>query len=127
MTSGISLRTLTVGVATILTVSILIAACEKAPERVSESVTENAPIASADKAQTSPPMSAITGKVKWSNDAKGYGFITPDDGTEDVFVHYSAIEMQGFKTLKEGQRVRFLVRAGAKCKEASNVQPVQNP
>ena len=46
-----------------------------------------------------------TGTVKWFNDAKGYGFITPDDGSEDLFAHFSAIQMCGFKTLKEGQKV----------------------
>ena len=52
-----------------------------------------------------------TGTVKWFNDAKGYGFITPDDGSEDLFAHFSAIQMNGFKTLKEGQKVSFeLVR-----------------
>ena len=50
-----------------------------------------------------------TGTVKWFNDAKGYGFITPDDGGEDLFAHFSAIQMNGFKTLKEGQRVRVKV------------------
>ena len=48
-----------------------------------------------------------TGTVKWFNDAKGYGFITPDDGSEDLFAHFSAINMSGFKTLKEGQKVSF--------------------
>jgi len=50
-----------------------------------------------------------TGTVKWFNDAKGYGFITPDDGSEDLFAHFSAIQMDGFKTLKEGQTVKFEV------------------
>jgi CspA family cold shock protein len=50
-----------------------------------------------------------TGTVKWFNDAKGYGFITPDDGGEDLFAHFSAIQMSGFKTLKEGQKVQFEV------------------
>jgi len=50
-----------------------------------------------------------TGTVKWFNDAKGYGFITPDDGSEDLFAHFSAIQMSGFKTLKEGQKVSFEV------------------
>ena len=50
-----------------------------------------------------------TGTVKWFNDAKGYGFITPDDGSEDLFAHFSAIAMNGFKTLKEGQKVAFEV------------------
>jgi CspA family cold shock protein len=55
-----------------------------------------------------------TGTVKWFNDAKGYGFITPDDGSEDLFAHFSAIQMQGFKTLKEGQKVSFDVTQGPK-------------
>jgi cold shock protein len=63
-----------------------------------------------------------TGTVKWFNDAKGYGFITPDDGSEDLFAHFSAIQMQGFKTLKEGQKVSFDVTQGPKGKQASNIQ-----
>jgi CspA family cold shock protein len=55
-----------------------------------------------------------TGTVKWFNDAKGYGFITPDDGSEDLFAHFSAINMSGFKTLKEGQKVSFDVVQGPK-------------
>jgi CspA family cold shock protein len=65
-----------------------------------------------------------TGTVKWFNDAKGYGFITPDDGSEDLFAHFSAINMQGFKTLKEGQKVSFDVVQGPKGKQASNIQKV---
>mgnify|MGYP001816339469 CR=1 FL=1 len=53
-----------------------------------------------------------TGVVKWFNNAKGYGFVTPDDGEQDVFVHFSAIEMEGYRTLKEGQRVEFEVEQG---------------
>ena len=63
-----------------------------------------------------------TGTVKWFNDAKGYGFITPDDGGEDLFAHFSAIQMSGFKTLKEGQKVQFEVTLGPKGKQASSIQ-----
>jgi CspA family cold shock protein len=63
-----------------------------------------------------------TGTVKWFNDSKGYGFITPDDGSEDLFAHFSAIQMNGFKTLKEGQKVSFDVTQGPKGKQASNIQ-----
>src|ERR1700740_2307953 len=63
-----------------------------------------------------------TGVVKWFNDAKGYGFITPDDGGEDLFAHFSAIQVSGFKTLKEGQKVQFEVTQGPKGKQASNIQ-----
>jgi CspA family cold shock protein len=63
-----------------------------------------------------------TGTVKWFNDSKGFGFITPDDGGEDLFAHFSAIQMNGFKTLKEGQKVSFEVTQGPKGKQASNIQ-----
>ncbi|CCD38247.1 Cold shock protein CspD [Candidatus Paraburkholderia kirkii UZHbot1] len=53
-----------------------------------------------------------TGTVKWFNDAKGYGLITPDEGGEDLFAHFSAIQMTGFKTLKEGQKVSFEIVQG---------------
>ena len=62
------------------------------------------------------------GTVKWFNDSKGFGFITPDDGSEDLFAHFSAINMSGFKTLKEGQKVSFEVTQGPKGKQASNIQ-----
>ncbi|MGI4720448.1 MAG: cold-shock protein [Janthinobacterium lividum] len=64
-----------------------------------------------------------TGTVKWFNDAKGFGFITPDGGGEDVFAHFSAINAQGFKSLAENQRVTFDITAGPKGKQASNIQP----
>lgn len=65
-----------------------------------------------------------TGIVKWFNDTKGFGFITPDNGSEDLFAHFSAIAMTGFKTLKEGQKVSFEVTQGAKGKQASNIQNI---
>lgn len=64
-----------------------------------------------------------TGTVKWFNDAKGYGFITPDDGGEDLFAHFSAIKMDGFKTLKQGQRVTFDLKECEKGKQADNIKP----
>ena len=63
-----------------------------------------------------------TGIVKWFNDSKGFGFITPDDGSEDLFAHFSAIQMGGFKTLKEGQKVQFDIMQGPKGKQAANIQ-----
>lgn len=64
----------------------------------------------------------ITGTVKWFNDAKGFGFIAPQDGSKDVFVHHSAIQGNGFKSLAEGQSVSFDVEQGAKGPSATNVQ-----
>ena len=65
-----------------------------------------------------------TGTVKWFNDAKGYGFITPEDGGKDLFVHYSQINSAGFKTLAEGAKVEFESREGTKGPEATNVMAV---
>ena len=63
-----------------------------------------------------------TGVVKWFNNAKGYGFVTPDEGEQDVFIHFSAIEMDGYKTLKEGQKVSFDLEEGPKGLHAANLQ-----
>jgi CspA family cold shock protein len=64
-----------------------------------------------------------TGTVKWFNDSKGFGFITPDGGGEDLFAHFSEIKTSGFKSLKENQRVSFEVTTGPKGKQAANIQP----
>ena len=64
------------------------------------------------------------GTVKWFNDAKGYGFITPDEGSKDLFVHHSSIAGDGFKSLAEGARVQFEQREGAKGPEATDVVTV---
>jgi CspA family cold shock protein len=66
-----------------------------------------------------------TGTVKWFNDAKGYGFIAPDEGTKDLFVHFSNIAGEGFKTLAEGVRVEYEAREGTKGPEATNVIPIE--
>lgn len=66
----------------------------------------------------------VTGTVKWFNESKGFGFITPDDGSKDVFVHFSAIQDMNFKTLAEGQKVRFAVENGAKGPSATNVTAI---
>lgn len=63
-----------------------------------------------------------TGTVKWFNDAKGFGFIKPDDGSEDLFAHYSEIRSTGYKSLRENQKVSFEIGAGPKGKQASNIR-----
>jgi CspA family cold shock protein len=65
-----------------------------------------------------------SGTVKWFNESKGYGFIAPDDGGKDLFIHFSGIAGDGFKSLSEGQRVEFEAREGEKGPEATNVVPV---
>ena len=65
-----------------------------------------------------------TGTVKWFNDSKGFGFITPEGGGEDLFAHFSEIQASGFKTLKENQRVEFEVKTGPKGKQATAIKPL---
>lgn len=65
-----------------------------------------------------------TGTVKWFNDAKGFGFIAPDDGSDDLFAHFSAIQGNGFKSLPEGAKVEFEVTRGQKGLQASNIRLV---
>jgi CspA family cold shock protein len=62
------------------------------------------------------------GTVKWFNDSKGFGFVTPEDGGKDLFAHFSAIQQPGFKSLQEGQRVTFDVTTGPKGQQASNIR-----
>ncbi|KAI9828153.1 MAG: hypothetical protein M1832_003680 [Thelocarpon impressellum] len=69
-------------------------------------------------------MSKQQGQVKWFNESKGFGFITPADGSKDIFVHFSAIHGGGFKTLAEGQSVEFEVEDGQKGLTATNVTPL---
>ena len=66
-----------------------------------------------------------TGQVKWFNNAKGFGFILPDDGGDDLFAHYSSIEVEGYKTLKAGQPVTFEMVEGPKGMHATNIKPVE--
>jgi CspA family cold shock protein len=67
-----------------------------------------------------------TGIVKWFNNRKGFGFVAPNDGNEDLFVHFSAIETDGFKTLKEGQKVQFEIEDGQKGKSAVHVKAIDD-
>lgn len=67
-----------------------------------------------------------TGTVKWFSNAKGYGFISPDSGGEDVFAHFSAIEADGYRTLKEGQKVEFDISEGPKGLQASRIRAAVN-
>jgi CspA family cold shock protein len=65
-----------------------------------------------------------TGTVKWFNDAKGFGFITPDEGGEDLFAHFSEVRSEGFKSLHENQKVSFEVKQGPKGKQAADIRPL---
>jgi CspA family cold shock protein len=64
------------------------------------------------------------GTVKWFNDAKGFGFITPDDGGKDLFAHFSEIQAGGFRSLQEGQKVEFTVKQGPKGPQASEIRAI---
>ena len=68
-----------------------------------------------------------TGTVKWFNDAKGFGFIEPDEGGDDVFAHFSAVQMEGFRTLKQGSRVTYELMQGPKGNLAQNIQAAESP
>lgn len=69
-------------------------------------------------------MSNQTGTVKWFNDSKGFGFITPDNGGNDVFAHFQDIQANGFKSLAENQRVSFEIGKGPKGDKATNIRPI---
>ncbi len=71
-------------------------------------------------------MDMSTGQVKWFNNAKGFGFILPDDGGDDLFAHYSVIAMEGYKTLKAGQAVSFEIIKGPKGLHATNIVPIKS-
>lgn len=66
----------------------------------------------------------MKGTVKWFNDSKGFGFITPDDGSKDIFVHHTAINTEGFRSLSEGDKVEFETESGAKGPQAKNVTKI---
>lgn len=68
-----------------------------------------------------------TGVVKWFNNTKGFGFIMPEEGEKDIFAHYSVIEMDGYRTLKAGQKVSFEIESGPKGLHASRIVAVENP
>ena len=65
-----------------------------------------------------------TGTVKWFNDAKGFGFITPSNGSEDLFAHFKEVQSSGFKSLQEGQKVEFVATRGPKGMQATRIQPL---
>lgn len=74
--------------------------------------------------ENSTSSDRVIGTVKWFNDTKGFGFVTPEGSNEDLFIHFSSIQMDGFKTLKENQKISFEITEGPKGKQAINIQPV---
>src|SRR5207248_11336848 len=80
--------------------------------------------ASGEIARLTERSAMVTGTVKWFNDSKGFGFITQDNGGEDVFCHHTAIQAEGFRTLAEGQKVQFEVTKGPKGLQAQAVKPI---
>lgn len=73
--------------------------------------------------EVSSNSNRVTGTVKLFNDTKGFGFVTPEGSNEDLFIHFSSIQMEGFKTLKENQKISFEITEGPKGKQAINIQP----
>lgn len=73
----------------------------------------------------SEEITRVTGTIKWFNNTKGFGFITPDDGGKDVFVHYNAIEGEGYRSLKENDKVEFVVKEGEKGLQAEKVVVIE--
>ena len=115
------------------TQTISVAGSNTAPPRPPVPIHSRSPIENASSPATAGGApdgfsevshSMKTGTVKWFDEAKGFGFIAPSDGTGDVFVHYSAIEGKGFRTLAEGQKVQFRVVQGQKGLQAANIRPL---
>lgn len=88
---------------------------------LSNTIVEAAPMSDSSTDPVTENTEKLTGTVKWFNDAKGFGFVTPDNGGEDLFAHFSSIQMNGFKTLKEGQKVAFEIAQGPKGQQALNI------
>jgi len=101
--------------------SVIVAGSKEVPDGLLALPLDTLHDTSSDQSVESICMA--TGTVKWFNEAKGYGFITPSEGGDDVFVHYSAIKGSGFRTLQEGQKVSFEVQRGPKGLQAASVMP----